>query len=516
MSYKITDSTLIEEIIALQGTIKQYENTLTASNTVPTFSHPLDDEIIGENGLLNKLILVGDFITYSDYEQMDHLWKQLLKKAIICLRYFDKRESFKSDNTKKIEVYGMDALEDYHRRYTDFESMMYGANAHYRDHVFHVVRVWLLGIFCMLKDMSGNDSTPEGNTYIDTIQLDGGAFFPSDINFFEKISMWTIIALCHDLGYPLEKASQILNKTKNMMKDFVPNPNLWSDFGYRGVQDNINEYILRFISTKMLAVDGKQDTYLGRIQPKYYLKFAKSLESLQHGIVSSVIIFKLLVYFLESDFSLNEDYTFTAEDARQFYIRREILRAIASHTCPDAYNIHINTFSSLLFLCDEMQEWGRKSWNELYTGVAKSTVTLNLHLFGLSGIHFEEQIEIKEIKPNSKSDTKTTKAIDKEAINSVLRIFERQYSLYKSTFRDGSSSLKRDFELQKKITIKLPTRGSSERFIYIAYSLPTNGNSFFSVKLDITNEDMKEGFLDTIKSTLSGKTYSDDIKVERK
>lgn len=62
--------------------------------------------------------------------------------------------------------------------------------------------------------------------------------------------MWTFIALCHDLGYPLEKSQQILDKTQKMMKEFIPNPNIWNNFGFNGIQDNINEYIIKFMSTK--------------------------------------------------------------------------------------------------------------------------------------------------------------------------------------------------------------------------------------------------------------------------
>ena len=52
---------------------------------------------------------------------------------------------------------------------------------------------------------------------------------------------------------------------------------------------------------------------------------------------------------------------FDHEDSRQYYIRREILRAIASHTCHDIYQNDMLRFSFLLILCDDAQEWGRKS-----------------------------------------------------------------------------------------------------------------------------------------------------------
>ena len=66
---------------------------------------------------------------------------------------------------------------------------------------------------------------------------------------------------------------------------------------------------------------------------------------------------KWLVYFLESDYDLTQSKALKKEDARQFIIRREALRAIAIHTCPDIYHLRSNTFSFLLIICDDLQEW---------------------------------------------------------------------------------------------------------------------------------------------------------------
>lgn len=128
------------------------------------------------------------------------------------------------------------------------------------------------------------------------------------------------------------------------------------------------------------------------------LKYTKSLEHFDHGIISSVIIYKMLLYFLESDFNLNDDYEYKYEDARQFYIRREILRAMASHTCTDIYNIYLTTFSSVLFLCDELQEWGRKSWNELYSGLQPHAVDLSIDKFTPQEISVKEKINMEQVE----------------------------------------------------------------------------------------------------------------------
>lgn len=505
MSHEITDRTLIDELCTDIYTIveKNLEELKKSLDLPKDFQYPLDNEIIGTAGKLREL-LTGEekTISYTKADKLDEIWRILLNKSIMCLRYFDKREPFLANPSKAIVAYGIDKLEEYHKRYTEFEGLMYGASAYYRDHVFHAVRVWMLGMFCLLK------SFDEKEAFIFQLVLDGGAESPETINFLEYISMWTIIALCHDLGYPLEKAEQILDKTRKMMKEFVPNPNVWNNFGYSGTQDSINEYILKFISTKMkenscLEAQGKQEEekeYVGRIQPKYYLKYAKSLENFQHGIISTAIIFKMLLYFLESDFNMNDDYIYSKEDARQFYIRREILRAMASHTCPDAYNVHITTFSSLLFLCDELQEWGRKTWNELYTGLNENSVQLTIDIFSSDVVEVTETINMENIEDSN------------IIIQNICRVFERQYSLYKTTFRDGQDTYKRDFDLKKTMIYALKKDGAAIRKIEIVYGLPKSEASYFQVNLsNAGTKQKKDHYKEQIENNISKKLYGKDL-----
>lgn len=514
MSYEINDRTLIEEMCGdirntaqaeyekLKKRLKQEGRDLPGD-----FAFPLDEDIVGPEGDLKKLLSDQEnAISYSKAGKLDNLWRSLLNKSIVCLRYFDTREPFLDNPNKAIVAYGIDKLEEYHLRYTEFESLMYGSSAYYRDHIFHAIRVWLLGVFCLLKKINAEDA------FITKLSLDGGAKPPSKIDFFEYISMWTITALCHDLGYPLEKAEQILDKTRKMMREFVPNPNVWNNFGYSGTQDSINEYVLKFISTKMKekTSDEKADEqtdaivekeYLGRIQPKYYLKYAKSLESFQHGIISTIIIYKMLLYFLESDFNLNDDYIYKNEDARQFYIRREILRAIAAHTCPDAYNIHITSFSSLLFLCDEFQEWGRRTWNELYTGLKEDSISLEIEKFSSDEIDIQEKISLESVE-------------DIEIIvQNISRVFDRQYSLYKTTFRDGQYTAKRDFSLTKTMKFTLPKNGAQTREIIIKYGLPKSDASYFNIDLSHVGTSKKE-YTEKIESKISKQMYYRDLKID--
>ena len=151
----------------------------------------MDEEILSDLKQINSLLVDGDneFELFKQVDTIKGLWKKLIEKSIISLRYFDTREPFLKNDKKKPHAYGLSQLCEYFNNYTDFESMLYGGSKYYRDHVVHVFRVWLLGIQLMLD-----------NNYIDKIVIDKQIC----INSQEKVAIWTLISLCHDLGYPLK------------------------------------------------------------------------------------------------------------------------------------------------------------------------------------------------------------------------------------------------------------------------------------------------------------------------
>lgn len=504
--FNINDKNLISDIEEeFSGLIKKQQQEFGNYE----FEHPLDEEI---RSALEKLLIDGkETIEYSQVAQLDKLWISLINKAIKCLRFFDSREPFLKNSDKTPVAYGIDKLDEYHERYSAFESLLYGASSYYRDHVFHSVRTWMLGVFCLLKPME-----EEKRIFIDQITIDGCSddAFKSNINFFEKISMWTLVALCHDLGYPLEKSQQILDRTQKMMKEFIPNPSIWNNFGFSGVQDSINEYIIKFMSTKMVfkkklaeESEAEEDTYLknlylGRVQPKYYLKYTKSLEHFDHGIISSVIIYKMLLYFLESDFNLNDDYEYKYEDARQFYIRREILRAMASHTCSDIYNIYLTTFSSILFLCDELQEWGRKSWNELYSGLQPHAVKLSIGKFVPHEVNVKEEINMEQIEE------------EQIFLDNIKRIFERQYEHYKVIFRDGQYTQAREFNFIKTMEIQLKQTGTRENKLVIEYALKAQEKNYFRINLNNSCQYNNNSFKERLRKEFDKSEYREEVYIE--
>ena len=156
--------------------------------------HPMDPYII------NKLKTLGQYIRPEDDDYQlfryrtdtNSLWGLLLEKAIKCLRFYDSREPFKkSEGEKRPKAYGIDDLKRYYDKYGEFEKVLYGSNRYYRDHVIHVLRTWLSGIELLTKN---------SGTCLDRMAIQEKTISPT-LNRAEKISMWTIIALTHDLGY---------------------------------------------------------------------------------------------------------------------------------------------------------------------------------------------------------------------------------------------------------------------------------------------------------------------------
>lgn len=376
--------------------------------------------------LWNAVNYGGEDALYRNASDFQLIWIEAIKDSIVCLRTFDEREH--RDEGDNPSAFGVKELDIYFADYSDFESVLYGSTKYYRDHVLHVVRVWLLGISILTK-----------NNFIQSVKVGED----ENVSNKEKFSMWTIIALTHDLGYPLEKASQIISVTKNMMGHFITNPVINMDFKFTGVQDTMNDFIIKLMSSKMTRID--EEKYHNHIQSKYYFKFLKSLEDNKHGVLSAIVIYKMLEYFLESDFNLSEDYVFGKEDKRQFYLRRDILRAISSHTCESIYQNDILSFSFLLILCDECQEWGRRSFSSMY----KSSQCE----YCLKDVSIEKEDELYKCIIKESYEKITDENLE-EVTSYYGNKLLRQFEVYSKWFRDGQNINKRNFTFRKEIEVE--------------------------------------------------------------
>ena len=480
--------------------------------------YPLDEEVRNVFHGLNIAEIDDEYKIFEYSTNIKELWGILIKKSLNCLRFFDAREPFQNAPDKRPHACGVSELEKYFKDYSDFETTLYGSSKYYRDHVMHVFRVWLIGINLLLKDNC---------KYLNKIVVEPGY----DVNAYEKLSIWTIISLSHDLGYPLQKAMEVIERTKTMMTSFVSNPMINMDLSFSGVQNTMNDFVLRFVSSKMWEIEPEtrktieytkesfgeeqrrlndlgdeerktevdKKRYVARLQPKYYFKLQKSLEHSQHGILSSLIIYKHLLYFLESDYSLNEDYMFDYEDSRQYYIRREILRAIASHTCHDIYQNDMLRFSFMLILCDDAQEWGRKSISELYVRQNDRYTYEGIDCDLDGGFYKCKFCDKYEVNANS--------------VKPVIENIKRMSSSYIKVFRDGQDTAARNFNFTRQVEIDV----SAANNINYLFKLLVTTTSQTKIEISKTNRDKfteEENIIRLVKSIFKEKIsyMSEDSK----
>ena len=288
------------------------------------------------------------------HKQLIQLWPEILIDAILNLKKKDPREYDKKN--KEMDTFfdeqslGTDDLKEVLTGFSEFEGMMYGASPdRYRDHVVHSFRVWIIGHTILKKGL-------KGKFYCEAKNL--------QITQKEWECMWAIVALCHDIGYPLSEIEKINMKARNTLRKqgLIHEGDLSFTFSQQMLP--FHDTIIKLMASNPVA-SGKPGKYLTHLQNKYYLKLLKSFDRLDHGIVSSLVISSSLVYFLESDLSHDNWKPLSKEDARQFLIRREILRAIAAHTCQDIYHLRFDTLSFLLYIVDEIQCWGRPTLEQL-------------------------------------------------------------------------------------------------------------------------------------------------------
>lgn len=321
------------------------------------FKSKLDDiAFLGPNSISAINELDNDVKLTLQIEPLKAIWKAMICDAVIFLKKEDDRETYHDKLTL-----GTDKLYEFLEEFQTFEFLLYGAVDDYRDHLVHVFRVFFLGDR-LIRESFGFDKV-EISKHV-TISKD------------EKEAMWCIMALAHDLGYSLQGIYKINQRVRTILQKFGAVSVQEFGHSYFAQFGNINDFALRFISSNI--IQESPNSFVVHLQPKYYQKFMHALSNFNHGIISSIILMKDLVFFRESDYMMDRHKKLESDDARQFMIRREIVRAIASHSCDDIYYLKLTNFPFLLTLFDEMQEWGRPRLVDVTKrGEAQTELTVN-------------------------------------------------------------------------------------------------------------------------------------------
>ena len=269
----------------------------------------------------------------------------------------------------------------------------------------------------------------------------------------EKEAMWCIASLTHDLGYPTEVVHKIHDQLKDMLSVF----NI-KDVSYILSQQSqsFNDFIIRLISSDLTLCDEKDGSsyYTTHTQAKYYFKYSRSIEKWNHGVESCVVLMKSLVYFLETDFSIDRRRSMKIDDAQQFLIRQRILRSIASHNCDFIYHLKLD-LSFLLRIIDEMQEWDRPKLADLFMKTPATEFKI---------IEFKKDNIEYSINFRYDGDFESEDLMEFHA--DVKEYFRRKINTYIMILRSAVDGKQRKFVLTFKVVAAARSKENTYKFIH--------------------------------------------------
>lgn len=258
---------------------------------------------------------------------------------------------------------------------TDFEDLLYGLELYYRDHTLHSLWVYFIGEFILrehLPKLHGNlywylynDIEKDKSSYSAKLLKESREieeYFNKAVNE-KRDAIWCIIALCHDLGYSLEKLNKLNEKVKAVLQ-YVDLP----DFKHIGYsldvehQYHTNQF-LELVAQDVRIVPSRDQkealTKCYRDDSTYWL-LCRALEKKQHGILSSYLIYKILSVFADAWVrGPAEEWGLESNEGIDSIIKGDILFAIAQHQFDFAYLDKLNSLADILVLADELEEFSR-------------------------------------------------------------------------------------------------------------------------------------------------------------
>jgi hypothetical protein len=319
------------------------------------------------------------------------LWEQLISAAL---------------NDIHREPKGNSQIFEYSKAATEFEELLYGLEGHYRDHTLHSLWVYLLGehiLRDLIPDIHAdlnwylyNDVEKDKTEYSRKLMDDARK---KEKDLCKKVSerrdaIWCIMALCHDLGYSLEKLGKLNEKVRNVLK-FVDLP----DFQQVGYTLNIEHqfHVAQFLELMAMephlvpSEDLKTVLIKGYRDDSTYWRLCRAFEKKQHGILSAYLVYKILHVFAEAWMrGPAEDWGLEDGEALDNIIRGDILFAIAQHEFDFAYLNQLHSLADILVLADELEEFSRYGRPMLSRKYHDTTADVSVSFKRTKGRHGED------------------------------------------------------------------------------------------------------------------------------
>lgn len=274
-----------------------------------------------------------------------------------------------SDITNNLR--GCRELRRYFDDYAEYEDLLFALDPNHRDHVIHSIWVMLLGLylrknFDVLANLDYGDVVPSigqksGSKSGSKLAQDTAIRETIDKIRQHEVSLWCLVALTHDLGYPIQKTSNANDRMAKMVRNFGFLQHKDFEYGFTIVHQTAIDTLLNIISACVFW--DPQGAYRTVCYSGRRLDFAKSFERLDHGIISAYLIQMYLDCICEAvDIPTGADLVCRKpEVAAKEAIFITLLNAISAHTSKNCYWNRVNFVDVLLFLSDELEEFSRYS-----------------------------------------------------------------------------------------------------------------------------------------------------------
>jgi len=300
--------------------------------------------------------------------------------------------------TLKLRPQGIDKLVEYFEKVIEYERVLYGVGpewyrAHHAKHIFAVFRHgWCLlnddafraQLNLFNRDFADYYGAEQAHTqHIITtglalveVDFSSATHFPKQ-QLFEVpqptkplLALWTIAALCHDLGLPMEKTLAINNHARGIFEAYGGVE--LSDLRYRSrfAQEELFISMLSALGQVVHKVEkpGKEPVAVFRTQRVMLAKRMAALIEMDHGIASALLVWKTLDGVNDVLAAAGGSYALDAEGCRYFIMIREAIAAIADHSNKHIYSRHCN-LAFLLRICDEASEVYRPRAGDVFAGI---------------------------------------------------------------------------------------------------------------------------------------------------
>lgn len=386
---------LVDEKIVLEFYLEQLDKNaisfLRNNNYYKSLIKEDIEKLIVTEGMHDKIILVKA------------LWKNLFTASM----------SFVDPDRR-----GYDVLFKYFDAYVDFEELIFASDSFYRDHTLHSLWVYFLGEYlyrkeeysglfkdkdkhlkALLKLKEDMNKLNEKDIFLDIMDS-----YEDIYSFIEKEeSTRCVAALCHDLGYPLKKITQINKAISNILPYFSIKNIKEFYFKYTDLEHIYIESFIEFLSlsigfrrkeepkscrgiiniksnniddlglnineinnfTKDHLINLKEYLVLeinARKNLSKYWAYARNFEEYDHGILSAFLLAKNIKSFENLKFSLGDkDNFFDYIKYSDVASKQEILRAMTEHTNSSFKIKEISSNVELLSIIDELEEFSRIS-----------------------------------------------------------------------------------------------------------------------------------------------------------